>query len=315
MFHTPTDPPDVTSFPVSLQRNAAEYADFSCTVTGLPIPIVQWSRTPSSQILSQELGKFDISTQIDDSSLTGPHSVTTRLIVLNLTITDQETYTCSGLNPLNIENFIGAQSSASASLFVNGKIYCTVIIIFSVNYTLSFPVPPFVSAATPSPSVALWGRRFELTFIITGFPTITPDNITWEFLPDSERDLETLSSSDRHMFSDNRHSLTLNPVRLEDAGRYRLTAINNGGTATAYIDISVLGKFILKYIYFFHLLIIHSFFHSPFYSSIKCVSIYPLIIHLSISSVIWDTFVHMVGGLLPLPWKTKIIKNSKTRCK
>ena len=122
MFHTPTDPPDVTDFPVSLQRNAAEYALFSCTVTGLPIPIVQWSRTPSSQILSQQLGKFDISTQIDNSSLTGPHSVTTQLIILNLTITDQETYTCSGLNPFNIENFIGAQSNASASLFVNGKI-------------------------------------------------------------------------------------------------------------------------------------------------------------------------------------------------
>ena len=115
------DPPNVTAGPISLSRNASQYAVFTCRISGLPAPSIQWISTLSNKPLSNVRRRFTITSKVVSTSETGPTLVSSTLVILNLTINDQQTYTCSGITPFNIRNFIGAQSNASASLFVRGK--------------------------------------------------------------------------------------------------------------------------------------------------------------------------------------------------
>ena len=116
------DPPNVIKVPITLQRQAAQYAVFKCQITSFPAPVVQWTRTGSVDPITDRRGKFEIKTTLDDSSITGPYSVETQLVIFNLSFTDQQTYTCAGISQVNVQNFINARSNASASLFVNGEI-------------------------------------------------------------------------------------------------------------------------------------------------------------------------------------------------
>ena len=111
-------------FPTTLQRRAAEYAVFICQITAFPEPIIQWTRTGTTNPITSRIGKFEIKSVLDDSSVTGPYSVETQLTIFNLSFTDQQVYTCSGISQVNVENFIDAQSNASASLSVNGREFC-----------------------------------------------------------------------------------------------------------------------------------------------------------------------------------------------
>ena len=107
--------------PTELQRQAAEYAVFTCVITAFPVPIIQWTGSHTNDPIAERRGKLEIRNTLDDSSVTGPFSVETRLTILNLTFTDQQTYTCTGLSQVDVQNFINATSSASADLFVSGK--------------------------------------------------------------------------------------------------------------------------------------------------------------------------------------------------
>ena len=101
----------------------------SCTISGLPPPNIQWTANNTGTITNR-LGKYDIITatlsvntdsDTDTDTDTGPYLVTSRLVIRNLTISDQQRYTCNGVQSFNISNFIGAVSSASTILFVRGK--------------------------------------------------------------------------------------------------------------------------------------------------------------------------------------------------
>ena len=115
------DPPNVITGPTNLSRNASQYAVFTCLISGLPVPSIQWIRTMSSEPLSNVRRKFTIASKVVSTSETGLRFVSSTLVILNLTLTDQQNYTCSGITPFNISNFIGARSNASATLFVRGK--------------------------------------------------------------------------------------------------------------------------------------------------------------------------------------------------
>ena len=75
----------------------------------------------SSEPLSNVRRKFTIASKVISTSETGLRFVSSTLVILNLTLTDQQNYTCSGITSFNISNFIGARSNASATLFVRGK--------------------------------------------------------------------------------------------------------------------------------------------------------------------------------------------------
>ena len=118
--------------PNTLQRRAAQYAVFTCEITAFPAPIIQWTGTGTNDPITDLKGKFEIKNITDDSSVVGPYSIETQLTIFNLSFTDQQTYTCTGISRVSVNNFINAQNNASASLFVNGKInsmYCSLIIL------------------------------------------------------------------------------------------------------------------------------------------------------------------------------------------
>ena len=63
------DPPNVIKVPITLQRQAAQYAVFECQITSFPAPVVQWTRTGSVDPITDRRGKFEIKTTLDDSSI------------------------------------------------------------------------------------------------------------------------------------------------------------------------------------------------------------------------------------------------------
>lgn len=78
-------------------------------------------------IIKDTPGKYTINTDInagvntDTDTVSGPYNVSSHLLILNLTLTDQQRYTCTGVHSFNISNFIGAVSSASTFLYVRGE--------------------------------------------------------------------------------------------------------------------------------------------------------------------------------------------------
>ena len=75
---------------------------FECRATGIPPPAIEWTGSRLSQPIAPREGKYDI---ISDTRLevqgVGPHVVTSQLIILNLTISDEQLYTCTGTNTIN----------------------------------------------------------------------------------------------------------------------------------------------------------------------------------------------------------------------
>ena len=122
------DPANVVSSPpTDIIRDEVGFVVMSCTISGLPPPNIQWTANNTGTITNR-LGKYDIitatlsvNTDSDTDTDTGPYLVTSRLVIRNLTISDQQRYTCNGVQSFNISNFIGAVSSASTILFVRGK--------------------------------------------------------------------------------------------------------------------------------------------------------------------------------------------------
>ena len=122
------DPANVVSSPpTDITRDEVGFVVMSCTISGLPPPNIQWTANNTGTITNR-LGKYDIitatlsaNTDTDTDTDTGPYLVTSRLVIRNLTISDQQRYTCNGVQSFNISNFIGAISSASIFLFVRGK--------------------------------------------------------------------------------------------------------------------------------------------------------------------------------------------------
>ena len=222
---------------------------FECQITSFPAPVIQWTRTGSVDPITDRRGKFEIKTTLDDSSITGPYSVETQLVIFNLSFIDQQTYTCAGISQVNVQNFINARSNASASLFVNGEIINFIMDRLKFLFLLIPIVPPRVVAITASPSIAEWSKPFTITFdVLNAQPQVTPQNITWRrFDPSTNTGLEQIVASDRLVFSSNRRSLEITSVRLSDIGRYILTAINTGGSSTASIAINVLGELTTYY--------------------------------------------------------------------
>ncbi len=94
---------------------------FTCSVTGIPEPTIKWFRDDSKGIANivTNTDKYTITT----TSVIGQFgliTVTSNLIISNLTKLDELTYSCLGVN--NVENVIEANDLSAASLTVQGII-------------------------------------------------------------------------------------------------------------------------------------------------------------------------------------------------
>lgn len=122
-----SDHPNVTSLVPrgGLVRNVSRFAVFVCTVTGLPLPPVNWRRQDTSnintsQLIQEQKNKILLRTS-SVSDRTGLFTVTSILAILNLTITDSKLYICTGENAFNVTNYLGANNTASSTLSVQCK--------------------------------------------------------------------------------------------------------------------------------------------------------------------------------------------------
>ena len=142
------DPPNVTSLtPASLERLRGQFAVFSCIVTGLPSPPVQWIRNNSFGEVTITPSRFKHSIeQSVQSSSDGPDTVSSMLTIGNLSNIDEGQYICRGINTFNTENFIDARESASVYLGVFGKL----IILLRINTYIVLAVFAFVSSSSTS---------------------------------------------------------------------------------------------------------------------------------------------------------------------
>ena len=110
--------------PDSLQLLRGQFAIFSCVVTGLPAPPVQWIRNNSYDVNGTLITPLRFKHVIQESvqlGVDGPDTVSSRLTIGNLSNIDQGHYTCRGVNAYDTENFINARESASVYLAVFGK--------------------------------------------------------------------------------------------------------------------------------------------------------------------------------------------------
>ena len=113
------DPPNVTSLtPDFLQRLMGQFAVFSCVVTGLPAPPVEWVRN-NSFVITRSRFKYSIQENVQ-SGVDGPDTVHSTLTIANLSNIDNGQYTCRGVNLYNTENFINARELAFIYLAVFG---------------------------------------------------------------------------------------------------------------------------------------------------------------------------------------------------
>ena len=94
-----------------------------------------------------------------------------------------------------------------------------------------------------TPSIQLWGDSFIIQFAVSlAQPPVDPDNITWTFRSTSGGEATTLVQSARYSFSEDRKSLTISGIMLEDEGVYTMKAENPGGADAASAELEVRGE-------------------------------------------------------------------------
>ena len=142
------DPPNVVSLsPEFLQRLRGQFAVFSCVVTGLPAPLVRWTRNNSFGVVDITQSRFKHSIQeSNQTTVDGPDIVSSTLTIGNLSNMDDGQYTCRGIDTFNTVNLINARESAVVDLSVFGKgIFVLRIIPFIVvcdEFVLLFSSSP-----------------------------------------------------------------------------------------------------------------------------------------------------------------------------
>ena len=210
---------------------------FQCRATGIPPPAIEWTGSQLSQPIMAREGKYDIigDTTLEDQGV-GPHVVTSQLIILNLTISDEQSYTCNGANTINMAEH---KDSAVVLLTVLGmyppSAPCTYMLFFLL-------AEPFVVAVTSTPVLVFYNDPVMISFSVLGAnPLVDPDNgIVWTF--QSSSDSTAITETERYSFVNNNNALMINRARLEDTGTYSLTATNIAGSHTASVAINVVGK-------------------------------------------------------------------------
>ena len=111
-----SDPPNVTALePIELIVNHTQMVEFSCQVSGIPLPNVTWIK-----MLNDDTFVLDTTQFIKiDQKVNNSHMLISTLTFLNTTRDDQSSYTCVGNN--SIKNVISSPENDTVNLLVQGK--------------------------------------------------------------------------------------------------------------------------------------------------------------------------------------------------
>ena len=109
-------PANISSHIRNTIGNETYGASFTCSVTGIPRPSVTWSRIESGEEITISNSEKFVITSSNMIEEYGVETVTSELMIMDLTVSDELTYLCRGRN--DVENVIGAVNVSSASLTV-----------------------------------------------------------------------------------------------------------------------------------------------------------------------------------------------------
>lgn len=118
-------PASIRETPNDARGNESFGATFTCSFDGIPAPNVTWYRQESngSEVsIEDDGGKYDILDTSATENTTNLIVITSTLTIRDLNVTDQLTYRCHGEN--GVENAIGADNDATASLIVQSMYTC-----------------------------------------------------------------------------------------------------------------------------------------------------------------------------------------------
>ena len=107
------------------------------------------------------------------------------------------------------------------------------------------PVPPAVHPLLNQSQIAFRGRRTTLNFAITqASPEVMPENIEWIFESEclGKTDVVNTSENGHYNFSQDRHSLTILNLTINDAGSYTLRATNPAGINSTALLLEIEGE-------------------------------------------------------------------------
>lgn len=117
------------------------------------------------------------------------------------------------------------------------------LMYFTVDLIL-YPVPPEVQPTFNQSQLAFRDRETTLDFSITGAsPDVEPADIEWHF-ESNHLNLSVVlnaTDNDHYYFSENRRSLTIFNLTINDTGRYLLIARNPAGVQSGFIDLNIQG--------------------------------------------------------------------------
>ena len=103
--------------PKEFTINQTQYANFTCTAFGIPVPQLTWYKGNSTSAV-QETNLLMVISEVFTNT-TGLNHVRSQLIFPMALRTDQSSYTCVAVN--NITNFLDTPENKSTLLNVQGR--------------------------------------------------------------------------------------------------------------------------------------------------------------------------------------------------
>ncbi|GAB6028208.1 hypothetical protein CHUAL_002405 [Chamberlinius hualienensis] len=198
----PTPPRPV----IDAKGKCGDSITMDCSVTGWPAPSVTWLKDEEVIKPSDRVSTSDY--------VSGAH----RLSIDNVTLEDSGVYKCVASNHLG-------KDEVMAAVKVSGK--------RAAEYSKKVSRPLFFTK--PHNRVVREGESVKFTCSVIGHP---PPRTQWE------KDGSSLTTSSRLQLidKDDVHSLIINDISPNDAGIYKVTALNSAGKTLTTVKLDVVAK-------------------------------------------------------------------------
>ena len=118
--------------PKEFTINQTQYANFTCTAFGIPIPQLTWFKGDSTSAV-QQTNLLMVTNEVFTNT-TGLGHVRSQLIFPMALRTDQSSYTCVAVN--NITNLLTTPENGTTQFYIQGTV---IVVIMIFLYSLYSP--------------------------------------------------------------------------------------------------------------------------------------------------------------------------------